>query len=99
MSFSLGVFVDTGGRIDFHAFGIFLEEGFISRDDGGVDEPGAVVEKEGFLFVLADEIERVFVVLMEGETVFIDAILIVFSSSGEALGLVVDASLTMCPAG
>ncbi len=52
--------------------------------DGGVDEPGGVVEEEGFGFVGVEEGEGVLVVLVEGVAVFVEAEGVVRVGGGEA---------------
>ena len=52
--------------------------------DGGVNEPGGVVEEEGIGFVGVEEGEGVLVCLVKGVAVFIEAEGVVFFGGGES---------------
>lgn len=49
-----------------------------------MDEPGGVVEEEGFVFLLAEEGKGVVIILIERDAIFIEAEGIVFGGGGES---------------
>ena len=70
-------------KIDSQFFDVLVEQGTAAGMDGGVDQKGAVIKKEGLVLVLPDKGQCILAVLMAGEPVVVQPEGVVFFAGGK----------------